>query len=193
MQKYLPLSLATVFNPDTEEITDIGCSVPNDLVTTNFGELFAGCFAPGGQHSKVLTDITNTTQTVKTYGASAEASTAPFNFTTVTDMLTLVQVGTGTTTPDRGDYNIETAFANGGPEDSRQNTNNGSHIPDNSTVQVSKIITPTGGGGTVQETCLFGQYRTIAEVAKIFLLSRDLVTISFLTGQSISVVYVWNL
>jgi hypothetical protein len=193
MNKYLPLSLATVFNPDTEEITDIGCSVPNDLVTTNFGELFAGCFSPGGIQTKVLKDITNTNQTINTYGTNSDSPNAPFTHTVASSMLTLVQVGTGTTTPDRGDYNIETAFANGGPEDSRQNTNNGSHIPDNSTVQVSKIITPTGGAGTVQETCLFGQYRTIAQVGKIFLLSRDLVTISFLTGQSISVVYVWNL
>jgi hypothetical protein len=108
-------------------------------------------------------------------------------------MKTQVQVGTGTTTPDRDDYDIQTAFANGGPEDSKQDANNGSHIPDNSTVQVSKIITPTGGAGTVQETGLFGQYRIAGGSSFVTLLSRDLVTISFSAGQSISVMYIWNL
>jgi hypothetical protein len=193
MQKYLPLSLATVFNPDTEEITDIGCSVPNDLITTNFGELFAGCLSPGGNQTKILKDTTNTNQTTYVYGGETSPTIYPFNAVNTTEMKTQVQVGTGTTTPDRDDYDIETAFANGGPEDSKQDTNDGSHIPDNSTVQVSKIITPTTGAGTVRETGLFGQYRIAGGGSFVCLLSRDLVTISFSAGQSISVVYVWNL
>jgi hypothetical protein len=193
MQKYLPLSLATVFNPDTEEITDIGCSVPNDLVTTNFGELFAGCLSPGGNQTKILKDTTNTNRTTYVYGDGVSSATYPYNATSTTAILNQVQVGTGTTAPDRDDYDIETAFANGGPEDSKQNANDGSHIPDNSTVQISKVITPTTGAGTVQETGLFGQYRIAGGSSFVTLLSRDLVTISFSAGQSISVIYIWNL
>lgn len=193
---YLPLSIAAVFDPSTEEITDVGCSIPNDIVNDNFGTLLAKCFRnlDAVRETATLLDITNTSRTVYTYGNHQNTNFIPFNGSFSTAVDNMIQVGSGTTPPTRSDYNVETAFANSGPEDSKQSANDGSYIVNANMIQIAGIIGPTTGGGTVNEICLYGGYpvppATVTE--RFFLLSRDAVTITFSAGNSIGVSYIWN-
>jgi len=171
------------------EVKKIGCSIPNDIVNDNFGELAAGQFHP------VLTTIKDVTTFVSTDGItrSLRLYSGGGDLWNEASAGSDVQIGEGTSTPTRIQFDIDTAFTNGGVEDSPQPSDAGTFIIANSQVQVGKFIGPTAGSGLVKEVCLFGIYFVIGIGLKRFLLSRDLVgSIPFAIGESVSVSYVWS-
>lgn len=197
-QKFMPLSLGTAFDPETDEITSIGCSDPADIINNNMGILMSGCFRDStpinGRTNVSLTDQNGTARTVWTYGNFVNASFAPFNGTNYGSIASQVQVGTGTNPPTRSDLTVQTPFI-GGPEAGRVDSvaPGGTFIVAAEQIQISAIITPTSQAGTVQETCLFGFFTYAGGAEQAFCFSRDLITIAFGAGQSISVSYIWNI
>jgi len=184
---YLPASLVAVLKDN--EIKQLGCSVPNDIINDNFGLVFAGAFKDvlfATQPTVNLVDDTGSTETVFLYTVTGETA---YN----NGMRSRVQIGQGSTGPLRTNFNIETPFANGGVEDGKIDTDDGSFILGPSQVQVGKIISPTGGSGVIEETCLFGVWRIDSGAQRVFLLSRDAVSsLSFEEGEGVSVRYFWS-
>jgi len=184
---YLPASLVTSLKDG--EIKDMGCSIPNDIINDNFGLLMAGMFRGIVTATKDVTTFKDTgsvTRSLRIYGPTDNDL---YNDSASAE----VQIGEGTTGPTRTDVDVETAFTNGGIEDGPVETDEGTHIIGTSQVQVGKFIGATTGGGTVKETCLFGNYRVIGVGVKKFLLSRDLIgSVAFVAGENVSVRYFWS-
>jgi len=183
---YLPASLVAVLKDN--EIKQLGCSVPNDIINDNFGKVFAGAFKLVSLGVPIIdiVDDTGSTETVNLYGKTGVSA---YN----TQIRSRVQIGQGSTTPLRTDFNVETPFTNGGVEDGKINTDNGSFILGPSQVQVGKIISPTAGSGVIEETCLYGVWFVDGVGSRVFLLSRDSVSsLSFEEGEGVSVRYFWS-
>jgi len=187
---YLPASLVTSLKDD--EIKKIGCSIPNDIINDNLGELLAAIFRPVSTGTKTVTTFEDTNPTTRSL--IIYSSTVGELYTSgAGGALTRVQLGQGSTAPTRTDFNIETPFANGGPEDGKNKTDDGSFLPSSNQVQVGKLIGPMAGGGTITETCLFGVWNATVGGLAEFLASRDLVgSIPFLIGEFVSVRYFWS-
>ena len=189
--KFLPMALVSVVEPKTKEILSIGASVPGDLISDNFGEILAAWHRVPGAGETLLTnilrDVTNSLRTVRIYHQGSN------NIGVQTG--SLVQIGSGITVPTRGDFAIETVFANGGPEDSQVVTAIGGYSPTLGKMTVAALISPTAGAGTVNESTLFYTFVDSLGALRIFLLSRDAISpaVTFVLGKAVNVEYVWQL
>jgi len=188
--KFLPMALVCVFRPEekkNQEILGIGASVPSDLITNQYGEFFARLFRAVAQGSNSLTaqDFTNTTRTFLFYSTSASYNTT---------FSRLMQIGQGSTAPARSDFNIETPFANGGPEDLRQGFANAGYSSVTFQTKESIAILATGAG-TITEAVNFWVARDTVAVQRIMLMARDIISpgVSFIAAQNIFVEYTWQI
>jgi hypothetical protein len=181
---------------ENKEIKSLGGSKPNDLLVDNFGEWLAGMHRAlgGGISTFSIIDTSSVAQVLNWYEASDQQFTAGGNSNTV-PVGTEIQIGRGTTPPIRQDVNIETAFSNGGVEDSAISTGTGSYVPSQAQVRVPATIAPTTGSGSISETVLFAKwYRTTNTQIKL-LLAHDAISpvASFISAQSVFVEYRFNL
>jgi len=95
--------------------------IVSNLILTNYGNWLAAMFVEQGATGGVgptfsATDVSSAVRTLRLYADSGGPEFNPYNFSANGGVL--MQVGSGTTPPTRADLAIETAFANGGPEDS---------------------------------------------------------------------------
>jgi len=103
----------------------------------------------------------------------------------------MIQVGSGTTPPDRTDFKIETPFV-GGPEATIGGIA-GFSVYSSATGKITGIarqISPTAGSGTVNESALFQRWRNLV----IYLLAKDSISpgVSFTAAKNIVVDYTWQ-
>ena len=163
-------------------IESVGINKPDDLILDNFGKWIAGMFRPGIPLSITtvsLKDDSNTSRDIYTY-----TNTAYFNYGSSG---TVIKVGSGTTTPERDDYTIETPFGTA-PESGYIDTNTGSYANTHATFSAS---TTAGGNGTVNETGVYGYWRDSGSTTRYFMLFHDLLDTgqSFTAGQIINISY----
>ncbi len=183
------------------KIESVGINKPDDLILNNFGYWLAALIQPptswaGGTTyaSTTLKDTANTSRTVATYANACSIYAGTFNYAgTAQNTGTYLQVGSGTTTAARADYNIETAFGTA-PESGVFSTAVGSYAA--GYISFSGAVT-AGGSGTVNETGFFGKWiygtpnsAVEVDVANFMLFHDNLETGQpFTAGQTINCSY----
>lgn len=176
-QKKFPISknyvnsASVISVTEDDEIKSIGMSCINDLLLDNFNEFFVGAFLRAGQRE--LFDIGNASRQVVFRGNPA--FTARYNANVTVSCGTIFQIGSGTTPAALDDFNIETAFANGGLEDNRRNTGLGAYTTGVGRINVAGQISPTTGAGSISEFVMYAQWQIFPNQSQtqIFALSRE--------------------
>jgi len=184
------ISLVYVTDLKSKEILGIGGSIPSDLINQNWGGFWS-----------VLNRIPTTAPTFSglintvNIGQSNGMTVADDPYNTFVANGSTIRVGQGITPPARTDFNVDSGFSNGGPEDSLAGTASGGYNSSLGQVSVAVTITPTGGSGTVNETIITFQNRNVVNVAANYVMARDLISpgVSFILAQSITVVYTWQI
>ena len=190
-----PLNSACVVSVvEEKEIKQIGMSCLNDLLNNNFALFIKGAFNRGGTQTE-MRDVSNIVTEVRFTGASATRYNN--NQTTQTTPIgSRVQVGSGITPATRSDFNIETAFV-GGVVAQRRPTGIGVYFAGLNDVLISSVISPTLGGGSISEACLYAQWHRslFANQFREFVLSRDNISpvVPFSAGNTINIDYTLNM
>jgi len=187
--KFLPMALVSVSDVKSKKITGIGGSVPSDLIVDNLGELFAIMF--GVVTFKTTNLIKDRSGVFRIYRVSRSVSgnawDSPFSM--------LFQVGQGSTTPARSDFNIETPFTNGGVEDIEKAVSTGAFNVGLGEAKTNVIFSPTTGAGSISETICSFLGQTEVSGQRQFIWARDLISpnVGFTTGQAIFLEYIFQL
>ena len=188
--KVIPIATVRIEDPKSKEILSIGASIPNDLITDNWGELLAAIHGPftTARTFSGLNDVGNGGPFTIRVWRAASGNSWDRNFRTQ------IQVGSGSSPVARTDFNIETAFGSG-IESTRVPSNSGGYNATLGQVKVSANISPTTGGGTVTESCMFWDITDDASILRTYLMSHDLIApgVVFLAGQSIVPEYTYQL
>ena len=161
------------------KIESVGINKPDDLILDNFGSWLAKIYRTPvyAASAASLKDITNTARDVLTYNNDYGFA----NYGCGTN----IGIGSGTTTADRADYNIETAFGTS-PESTVFGTTTGSYAA--GYISFSGAVT-AGGSGTVNETGVFG-FWYYSSYANFMLFHDNLETGQpFTAGQTINCSY----
>jgi len=180
-------------------IKAIGGSLPNDIISDQFGKFLADMFdaVSGVVTSVVLLNSGGVGKTVKTKGKGFVFETF-WNIQNVTGINGSqgcnMQVGSGNTAPTRADLGIETPFGSA-PENARKNPISTSVY--NATlgrITQSVTIGATGGAGTVNEAVLFFMVRDIVGgtgTPQVFNFAHDAISpgVSFIAAENINVSY----
>ncbi len=180
---------------DKGEIKSLGASVPSDLIMDNFGELLKVLsyqLITGANESQGLTDITNTP--INTFLRDMNAGASGFTFLNTASSArsfgVRLQVGSGSTTPTRQDFNIGTAFGTS-PEDTPFNTNSAGYNSVSGQITFGNNLV-AGGSGTVAEAIAQLFIIDTGAVAKTVMIFRDLISpsLGFIMGNTIAVDWV---
>lgn len=184
-----------------DKISDIGFNCVDDLLTNNFWSWFGGIVkspsivsTTAGYNTVALTDIANTSRTVRVYGGISGANTfGTFNAYTSGDAFsvgTQIQLGSGSTAAVLADYNIETAFGTA-PESGRFSTGAGG--AGGGAISFSGAIS-AGGADTVNEMGWFGCWIYLngnTSTLGYFLLCHDILSsgVAFVAGDTLNASY----
>jgi len=185
-----PTEQALIYVTKNDEIKSIGGAIPTDLLSKNFGD-YLGAHMRGASGTGVNVSAVPSVGGSETYRIGG---TGAFYNNNVTG--NRFQVGTGTTTPDRNDFNIEIPFANGGVEDSPASPIAGAGwVTGLGQVQVPISISPTTGSGSISEAVMFQVFQTNISVLRNWLWARDLISpvANFIAGQAINIQWIWQL
>jgi len=169
----------------TRRIKEIGFNKPGDLILDNFGAFLAALFStPGTTVAFDARDITNNVRTLGTYRSN------PFNGPSAS-YGSRFQLGSGSTTPARGNYIIETALPTA-PESGVFGSGPGSYA--SGVVSCSSSVT-AGGAGTVREAGWFGYWMDVTVAARTIMLFHDLISpvVPYVAGNVLTCAYSVNL
>jgi len=127
-------------------------------------------------------DINNVPFTVNTYSGNNSLAIQ------VSAVLSEAQIGKGTTTPTRQDFNIENPFTNGGAEDNRKTSLTAQYLNSNEKIEMSTTIVPLGSGD-ITEVCKFVVINADNGADRTIMISRDLVNppVGFINGDIINI------
>ena len=206
-----PGAVAMVHTLDEDGILmGVAGSDPFDIINDNFGKLLAAHFCipattfndircalgGGGLANPPVADTgVPTASSVFAYNQSNGAWCAK----NTSSGISFMQIGSGVTAPEVDDFNVETAFANGGIEDGKVQVTGGSaYQPSIGRIAVPCNIGPTTGSGTINELCLFTIMADIGGVNgtnRFYLMSHDTISpgLVFITGQTIFAQYFFQI
>jgi len=191
--KAVGIASVRVEDPKSKEILGLGASVPGDLILDNWGELFAVIHGPiVGSPGRTFVGLKNKGGTTgQTWLVWKDVNPQSWDF----NLVARIGVGSGTTTPARTDFKIETNFANGGPEDSVVIVKQGAYTPDLGQVSVGSHIAPTAGPGTINEIVMEWQMNIQSGGNNFITMARDAISpgVTFLEGQVIFGEYIYQL
>lgn len=178
------------------EIKSIGAGIPSDVINNNYGQMLRQLmnlitFQP---RNETMLDFSNVGRTML-IGQGNPGGLSDFFVGGVGAIATGIQlqVGSGSTTPVRSDFNIETPLVSA-PENTVFNSLAGLYNPSLGSFAYGNSIV-AGGTGTITETCSFGLWADSAQAARRILIARDLISpgVSFIVGQNIAVDWTWQL
>jgi hypothetical protein len=199
---YLPRpgAVAMVHTLKDGEIKSLGGSEPHDVINDNFGKWLAALHSP--YTSNINLAVARIGQGIDPVDIAGVGQGSVFFYNSLlvsfngggTGGITSMQIGEGVGSPSVSDFNIETGFSNGGPEDNRINTGNGGYAPTLARVSVAANIGPTVGSGTINELGLY-QAWTQGGSPGIFMLSHDAISpgVAFTGGEIIFTQYFFQL
>ena len=167
-----------------KQVTDIGGSLPSDLVLDNFGTWLAALIrAPvNATITASLTDSGGTARSTAIYTTGAGG--AVFNYDAGSGSLgTQLQVGSSSTAPARTDYVIGTAFG-GAPESGLFDTGTGSSAA--GVIAASGSIV-AGAAITVRETGFYARWYSAAAVRTLMLFHDAVTETVFAAGAPVTV------
>lgn len=156
------------------------------VLTDNFGKMFATVFRPvsgANGNSFLVTAENGLTQTCFVYAHRNQTQRYDY-----LEPRSQCQIGNGTTTPTRQDFETESPFLTS-PE-SQLNVNGiGGYDSGLAKVQIPCIISPTGDSGAIGEACYFVKWRNSGGGVIVVMLTRDLVIPiqNFIAGKTINV------
>lgn len=193
--------IVTCIDPATMELESVGASsllkneltgqIVDNLILDNFGRWFAAVITNSGTVGGGLTDDVGGSQAVSVYAGSQSS----FNIKPVGQApgSSRIKMGSGTTTPARGDNKIQTSLTTA-PESDYLGTNAGAYTVNN-TVIYQGDANPTGGTGTVNEAGSFEAWFNTSGVSTVFMLTHDVVTpsVSFTALKLLRASYVWTI
>ena len=183
---------ALCYVTDKDEIKGVGGStlmkdkngkIVSNLILDNLGKLLAILFSgnPSGLRGATVIDEIGTGRGIRTYTGQ--------NFTIGNALGVVHKVGSGTTTPARSDFEVETAFGTV-PESGNID---GSTPIWNSSLGIFRSTSSltAGGSGTVNEAVLKLGMNDTTVANRFIALYRDIVSPSqaFIVGQSIALEY----
>ncbi len=183
------------------EIINLGGSTPPDLLNDNFLAVLAGVsHGRQGVFTYEIPSIINTgggdISDLRVFDRYNIGNGSPSDDEIMWATLggagaCQIQIGQGTTNADKADFNIETAFANGGSEDNRNTINNPAYDTINSELPMGVGLTTTGTGD-ISETGLFENYMRVGRTNSVHMLARDNISpvVPFTGGQTVFVEYV---
>lgn len=195
-----PNVVSFVYTKDQNQIMQIGASIPNDLLTNNFGKLLAQMFRNVSTTGQELISLTDTGGTIR--------SNSPYWFADVNfgngdwrgmlvqvkgSIFSGIQIGQGITEAARSDFKIESPFTNGGPEDSKFTIQVPVFNIALSRCSFSNSIISVGSGG-ISETVLLNRYCDRSQIVREYCIARDNINpvVSFTPGQSIFTEYIFQ-
>ena len=194
-----PNLISLVHTEDKKKILSIGASIPNDLITDQFGILLAQLFRTPSTTAQQVISLKGTdgvTNTFKPYWFgdvnAGNTDWAGMLVQLAGGVSSGIQIGQGTTLAARTDFDIETPFANGGLEDSRFGIQVPIYNIALSRCNFSNSIISTGAG-SITETALLNIYmRDLPRSIKTLCMARDNISpsVDFVAAQSIFVEYV---
>lgn len=167
------------------KIRDIGFSPAGDLILDNFGQFLSGWFGyPGAYTSNIvvrtLFDTTNAARSVYVKGCSSSSST---NWSYVSGSAgILFQLGSGSTTPSRSDYKIETNLGNA-PENTTFNPADSSYA--SGLVSEAGVVV-AGGSGTVREAGVFLRCRAPSTLYSFMLFHDQVTPVAYVAGDRLT-------
>ena len=161
--------------------------IVSDLVLNNFGILFAGVMSRFRAVDKIVSLINKLGApiTLKAIGTSTTFPQLGFG-----GIGNSFQVGSGSTAPDRADFDIETAFGTA-PEDT--NMFPATDPVFNSGLGNFKMIASitAGGAGTINESIWIGRFLNTSNGTNEYAFFRDIISpaVAFIAGQTIALEY----
>ena len=199
-----PMSLIDIHEKDSNEILQIGASVPGDLILDNFGFYVSGYIGVLVSTS-FLVDITGATRTLdfrsigagnsRNIGLGQNTDNPP---TRNMPIGTYFKLGDSLATPLRADFDVNNALGSA-PENALQPTNLGTTNIPQGQVKVSKTYPSAGGSGTIREIGLFfsvsDEGHVVGGASHTVMMTHELVspTVAFVLGQVINVELIWQL
>ncbi len=192
-----PGVIAMVHTIDKGEIKAIGGSDPLDIINDNFGKWLAAMHSPlvnGANPADA--QIGQGNDPVNLQGV-ANGSNYYYNdgnnaWNAFTAGEAYIQIGQGATPPLVSDFNIETPFANAGPEDVMKLVAGPAGFnPTVSRISIAANIGPAAGAGTISELALIQDWRFSTE----FLMSHDAINpvVAFILGETIFTQYFFQI
>lgn len=203
------LESALVTAHDTEknpELTGVGCSpvlknkdgkMVADLLTNNFGvwfQTFFGTVVSQLERAVIMVDRDSLSRTVNLNGDQL-GNGGQWNNSDGGITYTAMQLGSGSTAPQRSDIDIETPLI-GAPQVSPFSTTGNVSAWDSLNGVMSTIgsVVTAAIGGAVNEACLFGFFGYLAPASTFFLLAHDTIpTVGFIAGQTLNCEYSFQL
>lgn len=190
-----PMALIQVReSQDSPVLKGIGFSEPNDLLLDNFGVMLSSCINTGADVQRNITDENGVVRTVH----FQENQNFRMAFATEISPVALslggfFKVGSGTTTPARSDFDIETAF--GVPPLS---SNLAVIIPvwisNDQEAIVTSFITNVLLDDTIRECGMFVRWRIgFSTGSANFMVSHDATSVNVDAGDFFEMTYTWSL
>jgi len=168
-----------------------------DLTLDQWGQWWARLITPPTNTVQQvnLNRINNTTNTFVMYNQNGVGNV--FNHSTsagTSDKGITAQVGSGTTAPTRGDFNIETAFGNA-PESTIQDLSTGVYNSGLGQITSNVAIGPAGGAGTVNEAVMIAHWNADNAFNQFLALFRDAISpgVPFIATNTITLSYLFGL
>jgi len=155
------------------------------VVLDNLGLLLAGIFRPPTTANGQVDGLKNTSGVVfptRIYGSDGDN-----NRWNKSLALRQVQVGKGSSTPTRQDFQIESAFPDS-PESVLNNCSNGVYNSGLGKITQPCLISSTGGAGSITEVIKIFRGRSLTDGGdKITAMFRDVISpVAFIQSESIN-------
>jgi len=196
-----PNVVSIVHTEKNKEILGLGASIPSDLVSDNLLTILTGFFSTPTQANRLIqmkniSDVLKDFHVVSSFVSGSDAGFTSMWNSTVGGVNCGIQIGSGLAQATRQDISIENPFSNGGAEDNRNTIS----LPVYNAVLFRNSFgigfNSTGAGG-ITETVLQNRFMTNltgGRTVQTIQLSRDNIdpVVSFITGQSIFVEYVFQ-
>ena len=176
-QRFPELSMVTALTREGV-LKEIGFNREGDLFLDNFGQWLAGIVVCKSNQVKVLKDIDGTNRNVPfTHISSGDRWNRQINQSPGM----WFQLGSGSTTPSRSNYCIETAFATS-PENAKFEASWGMHT---SGFCINAGAISAGGSGTVNESIVITRWATNNNDEYFFAIVRDAINpgVSFVASD----------
>ncbi len=190
-----PMALITIHDPDDSNIIkSMGASEPDDIITDQFGAIFAGQYNNGGAHNRIIPDRDGFSRIVRV-GDLAGSGYAAMVFGGQSVGMQFWVGRNGNSDPvTRSDFTLNDEFVVAPQTLPFNMTAAGGWIPANEHVVAEAVLNGVVGNDSIGECGLLAKWtRDPFNVTSLFLITHDIAGGAFVDGQNINVTYTWSI